>query len=53
MLNDIYCGKTRLENCSVEMVYKLSKSLGVSMKYLTESATSSSQIENSYELGLP
>lgn len=35
-LSDICSGKTRLEKCSAETVYKLSKALGVSMETLTE-----------------
>ncbi len=34
-LNDICSGKTRLEKCSAETVYKLAKSLSVSMELLT------------------
>ena len=33
-LNDICSGKTRLEKCSAETVYKLAKALGVSTEYL-------------------
>lgn len=33
-LNDILSGKTRLEKCSAETVYKLSKELGISMEEL-------------------
>lgn len=36
-LNDICSGKTKLERCSAETVYKLAKTLGVSMEQLTES----------------
>ena len=36
-LNDICSGKTKLEKCSAETVYKLAKALGVSMELLTES----------------
>ena len=36
-LNDICSGKTRLEKCSAETVYKLAKALGVSMELLTGS----------------
>ncbi|MBP5230648.1 MAG: helix-turn-helix domain-containing protein, partial [Clostridia bacterium] len=35
-LNDICSGKTKLEKCSAETVYKLAKALGVSMELLTE-----------------
>ena len=32
-LNDICSGKTKLEKCSAETVYKLAKALGVSMAF--------------------
>ena len=35
-LNDICSGKTKLEKCSAETVYKLAKALDVSMEMLTE-----------------
>ena len=35
-LTDICSGKTRLEKCSAETVYKLAKALGVSMELMTE-----------------
>ena len=35
-LNDICSGKTRLDKCSADTVYKLSKELGVSMEELLE-----------------
>jgi len=35
-LSEICCGKTRLEKCSAETVYKLAKALHVSMETLTE-----------------
>ena len=34
-LNDICSGKTKLEKCSAETVYKLAKAIGVSMELLT------------------
>ena len=37
-LSDICSGKTRLEKCSAETVYKLAKVLGVSMEMLTRRA---------------
>ena len=52
-LNDLCSGKTKLERCSAETVYKLSKSLGVSMEQLTESGIRETQRECSYEYGLP
>jgi len=35
-LNDICSGKTRLDKCSVDTVYKLSKELGITMEELLE-----------------
>lgn len=56
-LNDICSGKTRIEKCSGETLYKLAKALSVSMETLLESATdeqsTESSIERSYEYGLP
>ncbi len=37
---EICGGKTKLEKCSAETVYKLAKALGVSMETLTESGIS-------------
>ena len=52
-LNDICSGKTKLEKCSAETVYKLAKSLGVSMEMLTAEGIHQTQKERSYEYGLP
>ena len=52
-LNDICSGKTRLEKCSAETVYKLAKALGVSMELLTEGGILQSERERAYEYGLP
>ena len=52
-LNDIFSGKTKLEKCSAETVYKLSKALGVSMELLTESGIRQTERERAYEYGLP
>lgn len=52
-LNDICTGKTRLEKCSAETVYKLAKVLGVSMEQLTENGIRHTLRERSYEYGLP
>lgn len=52
-LNDICSGKTKLERCSAETVYKLAKALGVSMEQLTENGIRETQREHSYEYGLP
>lgn len=52
-LNDICSGKTNLLKCSSETVYKLSKVLGVTMEFLTESAIRETEREQAYEYGLP
>ena len=52
-LNDICSGKTRLEKCSAETVYKLAKALGVSMELLTGSGIRQTEWERAYEYGLP
>lgn len=52
-LNDICSGKTKLEKCSAETIYKLAKVLGVSMEILTEKGMQMSEIERLYETGLP
>ena len=52
-LNDICSGKTKLEKCSAETVYKLAKALGVSMELLTESGIRDAEHERAYEFGLP
>lgn len=52
-LNDICSGKTKLQKCSAETVYKLAKTLNVSMELLTEEGIHQSQKEQSYEYGLP
>lgn len=52
-LSDICSGKTKLEKCSAETVYKLAKCLGVSMEMLTEGGIRSAEREKSFEHGLP
>ena len=52
-LNDICSGKTKLEKCSSETVYKLAGVLGVPMEILTESGIRETERERSYEYGLP
>ena len=52
-LNDICSGKTRLEKCSAETVYKLARTLGVSMEVLTEDGIRQAEREHAYEYGLP
>lgn len=52
-LSDICSGKTKLEKCSAETVYKLAKALQVPMEELTEAGLRQSQREQAYEFGLP
>ena len=52
-MNDICSGKTKLEKCSAETVYKLAKALGVSMELLTEGGILQAERERSFEYGLP
>ena len=52
-LNDICNGKTRLEKCSAETVYKLAKVLQVPMELLTEGGILQTVREKSFEYGLP
>ena len=52
-LNDIFSGKTKLEKCSAETVYKLAKALDVSMEFLTSEGIHQTERERSYEYGLP
>ncbi|MBR5969258.1 MAG: helix-turn-helix domain-containing protein [Lachnospiraceae bacterium] len=52
-LSDICSGKTKLEKCSAETIYKLAHVLGVSMEALTEDGFRRSERELSYEYGLP
>ena len=52
-LNDICSGKTKLEKCSAETVYKLAKALDVSMKMLTERGIHQTESDSAYEYGLP
>ncbi len=52
-LSDICSGKTKLEKCSAETVYKLSKALGVPMEQLVEDGIRQTQREQAYEYGLP
>ena len=52
-LCEICSGKTKLERCSAETVYKLAKTLGVSMETLTEASIHRAECERSYEHGLP
>lgn len=56
-LNDICNGKTKIEKCSAETIYKLAQVLSVSMESLIENSIKSRdeqyERERSYEYGLP
>ena len=56
-LNDICNGKTKIEKCSAETIYKLAQVLSVSMEYLIETSIiireEQYERERSYEYGLP
>lgn len=52
-LNDICNGKTKLEKCSAETVYKIAKALNVTMEMLTENGIREAERERSFEYGLP
>ena len=52
-LSELCSGKTKIERCTAETVYKLAKALGVSMEMLTEAGIHRAARECSYEYGLP
>ena len=52
-LNDICSGKTKIEKCSAETVYKLAKALNVSLELLIEEGIRQTEREKAYEYGLP
>lgn len=52
-LNDICKGKTKLEKCSAETVYRIAKALEVPMEMLVEDGIRQTELENAYEHGLP
>lgn len=52
-LSDICNGKTRLEKCSAETIYKIARALGVSVELLTEDGIRATEREHTYEQGLP
>ena len=52
-LSEICSGKTKLEKCSAETIYKLAKTLGISMETLTEAGIHRTERERSYEYDLP
>lgn len=52
-LNDICNGKTRLEKCSAETIYKLARALHIPMETLVEAALEESRRQFAFEHGLP
>lgn len=52
-LNDICSGRTKLEKCRADTVYKLAKALNVSAELLIESGLQATQRERLYEHDLP
>ena len=54
-LSDLCSGKTQIEKCSVETVYKIAKALNVPMELLVAPAVTDPQAEreHAYEHGLP
>jgi transcriptional regulator with XRE-family HTH domain len=52
-LNDIFSGKTRIEKCSGETLYKLSRVLDVPIEVLIQDSMEQAALERSYETGLP
>lgn len=52
-LNDICSGKTRVEKCSAETVYKLARVLSVPMELLISAGIQQTERERAYEYGLP
>ena len=52
-LNDICSGKTKIEKCSAETIYKIAKALDISMESLTIYGIQESEKERLYETGLP
>ena len=55
-LSELCSGKSRIEKCSAETLYKIAKALDVSMEYLVENAIQEKELvktrERSYEYGL-
>lgn len=52
-LSDIINGKTRIEKCSGETLYKLASALDVSIEELIADSIERASIERSWEHGLP
>lgn len=52
-LSGLLTGKTKIERCESGTLYKLTKTLGVSMEILVEDGIRRTEREKSYEYGLP
>lgn len=52
-LSELCSGKTSIEKCSAETLYKIAKVLNVSMESLLEDRMLTLERERSYEYGLP
>ena len=52
-LSELCSGKTNIEKCSAETLYKIAKVLNVSMESLLEDRMATILRERSYEYGLP
>ena len=52
-LSELCSGKTSIEKCSAETLYKIAKALDVSMESLLEDRMLTIERERSYEYGLP
>ena len=52
-ISDIFSGKTKIEKCSGETLYKLSKTLGISMEELVRDPIIQEEQKKAYEYGLP
>ena len=52
-LSELCSGKSRIEKCSAETLYKIAKTLNVPMELLIEDAIKESERKRSYEYGLP
>lgn len=50
---DICSGKTRIEKCTAETIYKIAKALNVNMEMLVRDSILQKEMEESYEVGLP
>ncbi len=52
-LSELCSGKTSIEKCSAETLYKIAKALNVSMESLLDERMTALARERSYEYGLP